>query len=363
MNDTKVRAYDSNPSTAQLGARAENLGAIVMRCGLGLIFLWFGSMKFTSYEATNLSLYVANSPLVGWWHALLGIQGTSYMLGVFEISTGVLLLAGFVKPVLSVIGGAMGVITFLATLSFLFSTPGVAEPLAGGFPALSAAPGQFLLKDVGLLGIPIFILGQSLLRMHCEAMNRGAMGGVADRHASIDESSESLATRGDISAKIFRLGTIVVRYGLALIFLWFGCMKFTSYEATGVAPFIANSPLVDWWHAWLGIQGTSDMLGVIEIATGILLVLYRVAPRAAVVGSAMAIITFLITLSFFFSTPGVAAPMGFPAISGHVGQFLLKDLGLLGISIWLFGQALRASALRRVTMPLAPRATTKMRAA
>lgn len=35
---------------------------------------------------------MANSPLVGWWHATFGIQGTSDMLDVFEIATGVLLL-------------------------------------------------------------------------------------------------------------------------------------------------------------------------------------------------------------------------------------------------------------------------------
>jgi hypothetical protein len=37
------------------------------------------------------------------------------------------------------------------TLTFFLSTPGVAEATAGGFPAISAAPGQFLLKDLGWL--------------------------------------------------------------------------------------------------------------------------------------------------------------------------------------------------------------------
>lgn len=132
---------------------------------------------------------------------------------------------------------------------------------------------------------------------------------------------------------------------------WFGYMKFTSYEATGVAPLIMNSPLVAWWHSVLGIQGASYMLGVIEITTGILLALYRLAPRLSVIGGAMAVATFLITLTFFFTTPGVAAPMGFPAISGDVGQFLLKDAGLLGISIWLPGEALIATTVR-VPMPM-----------
>lgn len=126
-------------------------------------------------------------------------------------------------------------------------------------------------------------------------------------------------------------------------------MKFTSYEATGIAPFIANSPLVSWWHSLLGIQGPSYMLGVIEIATGVLLALYRIAPLASVVGGAMATLTFLITLSVFLTTPGVAAPIGFPAISGDVGQFLLKDAGLLGISVWLLGEALASEARRAHT--------------
>src|SRR5260370_7214873 len=50
---------------------------------------------------------------------------------------------------------------FLTTLSFLFSTPGW-EPSLGGFPALSGAVGQFLLKDVVLLGAAIWSLGEAL---------------------------------------------------------------------------------------------------------------------------------------------------------------------------------------------------------
>ncbi|MDQ2860319.1 MAG: YkgB family protein [Pseudomonadota bacterium] len=324
---TFANPYAAYPASSALGAgaRIESLGEIVMRCGLALIFLWFGAMKFTSVEAAGVAGFVSNSPLVGWWHAAFSIQGTSDMLGVYEIATGVLLLAGFSKPWLSVIGGAMGVITFLITLSFLFSTPGGAEPLAGGFPAISAKPGQFLLKDVGLLGISIFVLGASLVK------------------AQLGEA------RGALGAQILRIGGFVLRYGLALIFLWFGCMKFTAYEATGIAPFIANSPLVGWWHVALGIQGASVMIGLIEIATAVLLALRPVAPLASVVGGAMAVVSFLITFSFFFTTPGVGQPLagGFPAISSVPGQFLLKDIGLLGASIWLLGDALLGWSVRR----------------
>ncbi len=55
----------------------------------------------------------------------------------------------------------MGVMMFLTTLSFLFSTPGW-EPSLGGFPALSVVPGQFLPKDVVLLGAAVWSLGEAL---------------------------------------------------------------------------------------------------------------------------------------------------------------------------------------------------------
>ena len=49
----------------------------------------------------------------------------------------------------------------LTTLSFLVTTPGVWESSLGGFPALSALPGQFLIKDLALLGISLWTLGEA----------------------------------------------------------------------------------------------------------------------------------------------------------------------------------------------------------
>lgn len=160
-----------------------------------------------------------------------------------------------------------------------------------------------------------------------------------------DVSLTSDTSPGGLGPLAMRAGALVMRYGLAIIFLWIGGMKFTAYEAQGIAPFVANSPLVSWWHALLGIQGTAYMLGVYEIATGILLALRPLSARLAAVGGAMAVLTFLITLTFLFTTPGVAAPEagGFPALSAGVGQFLAKDMGLLGISLWLLGDALTAA--------------------
>ena len=146
-----------------IGASLTRFATFGLYLSLAVIFLWVGGMKFTDYEAAGIAPFVMNSPIVGWWHTLLGISGTSTMLGVYEIITGLLLAARLFSPWLSLIGGVMSVVTYLITLSFMITTPGVAEPLAGGFPALSAFPGQFLAKDVALLAISIFCVGESML--------------------------------------------------------------------------------------------------------------------------------------------------------------------------------------------------------
>lgn len=143
------------------------------------------------------------------------------------------------------------------------------------------------------------------------------------------------------------IGALLVTYALALIFVWFGSLKFTQYEAAGIAPLVMNSPLVGWWHSLFGIAGTARVLGVYEILTGLLLAARPFNARLASVGGAMATIAFLITVSFMFSTPGVVQP-GFDnplALSSHPGQFLLKDVVNLAVSIWILFAA-RSEARR-----------------
>ena len=40
------------------------------------------------------------------------------------------------------------------------------------------------------------------------------------------------------------VGRGLARYGLAVVVGWIGLMKFTGYEAEGIRPFVANSPLL-----------------------------------------------------------------------------------------------------------------------
>lgn len=147
----------------------------------------------------------------------------------------------------------------------------------------------------------------------------------------------------ELGARAEPLGVHALRYGLVLILLWIGGMKFTAYEAEGIRPFVENSPFFAWTYPVFGVRGLSSILGVTEIVVGLLIAARSWYPRVSAVGSLAAVGMFLGTLSFLVTTPGtwVSDLGGFPAISA-LGQFLVKDVALLAIAVWSFGEAARA---------------------
>jgi len=137
-----------------------------------------------------------------------------------------------------------------------------------------------------------------------------------------------------------QLGTQVARYGVAIILLAIGILKFTAAEANGIVPLMTTSPLLRWMYEVWSTQGASRVIGTIEIISAIGIASRVFSVRAAIVGSALAVATFVVTLSFFLSAPGVwDAALGFPFLGG-TGQFLVKDIVLLGVSLWSLGESL-----------------------
>jgi uncharacterized membrane protein YkgB len=135
-------------------------------------------------------------------------------------------------------------------------------------------------------------------------------------------------------------GGLLLRYGLVLVVGWIGAMKFTAYEAAGIQPLVASSPIMGWMYRFLSVQGVSNLLGVVEISIAALIALRPLAPRLSAMGSAAAVGMFLTTLTFLFTLPGWEPSLGgFPALSG-AGGFLLKDVILLGAAVWTLGEAL-----------------------
>jgi len=140
------------------------IGGAVIRYGLVGVIGWIGLMKFTRVEAEAIWPLVQHSPLMSWASTALGGRPFSNLVGVAEVTIAALIALRPIAARASALGSALAVGMFATTLSFLLTTPGVWEASLGGFPAITVLPGQFLLKDVVLLGAALWTLGESLAR-------------------------------------------------------------------------------------------------------------------------------------------------------------------------------------------------------
>lgn len=71
--------------------------------------------------------------------------------------------------------------------------------------------------------------------------------------ASTREQNLLLRAQAALLAPVLiHIGTGILRYGLVIVLLWIGGMKFTAYEAAGIAPLEIHSPLVSWAYYLLG---------------------------------------------------------------------------------------------------------------
>ena len=155
----------------------------------------------------------------------------------------------------------------------------------------------------------------------------------------------------NLQALTQRVAAVVLRYGLVLVIVWFAAMKFTHIEAVGIQPLVSKSPLMNWMYRYLSVQQFSTGLGCVELTVALLVALRPVSAKACAIGSLAAVGMFLTTLSFLVSTPAWEPSLGgFPAPSLMVGEFLIKDIVLLGASFWslaeAWGSALEAPRVR-----------------
>ena len=148
------------------------------------------------------------------------------------------------------------------------------------------------------------------------------------------------------------IASVLGRYGLVVVIGWIGALKFANFEAHQIQPLVANSPFMGWLYDFLPVYTFSALLGVVELTAAVLLAIKPFAPKLSLAGSLLAIVLFVSTVSFLFTTPGVAEPAGggFPALS-LIGEFLLKDIPLLGLSFWTLADAIRA-VNRQTTAPV-----------
>src|SRR5579862_5498928 len=91
------------------------------------------------------------------------------------------------------------------------------------------------------------------------------------------------------SLQVEAAGRELARYGLVVVVVWIGLMKFTAYEAEGIRLYVANSPLMSWVYGLMSVRNFSAMLGVVELAIAVLIAARPFSPRASFLGSALAI--------------------------------------------------------------------------
>ena len=159
------------------------------------------------------------------------------------------------------------------------------------------------------------------------------------------------------------IGMILLRLALIIVLVWIGSLKFAKYEAEGIVPLVANSPVMSFfyhypapeyhgnmskegelnqahqqWHERNGSYKFSAGLGVAILFIALLIALHPVLPQVAAVGSFLLILMACTTLSFLVTTPEAWVPAlgdsahGFPYLSG-VGRLIIKDVIMFAAAI------------------------------
>jgi len=155
-----------------------------------------------------------------------------------------------------------------------------------------------------------------------------------------------MGAQSTVDKKLQTAGLSTTRYGLALNLLWIGRLKFEDYEVENIRPLVTSSPLFSRLVTKFGERKLARLIGVTEIATGSLIAAKPFAPRASVLGSLTAVGMFATTLSFLATTPEAWEERhGEPKLS-IAGQFLVKDIVLLGASLLTAAESLQATQHR-----------------
>lgn len=142
----------------------EDLDYHLVRASMVIIFLFFGYQKWFEYEAQVLIPYISNGPLISWMYPVFGVRGASWFLGVSEWLFCALLFWGFWDKRAGILGAIGSTGTFVATVTIIPFMPNGWAESAGGFPAMVGNV-PFLMKDVVLLAVSLYLLKQDVVRL------------------------------------------------------------------------------------------------------------------------------------------------------------------------------------------------------
>jgi uncharacterized membrane protein YkgB len=148
----------------RLGILTEDLDYHLIRASMVIVFFFFGYQKWWAYEAERLIPYISNGPLIFWLYPAFGMRGATWFLGVSEWTFGTLLFLGFWNKRLGILGALGSCATFIGTVTIIPFMPDGWDASAGGFPAMTGNV-PFLMKDIVLLAVSVYLLKQDLARV------------------------------------------------------------------------------------------------------------------------------------------------------------------------------------------------------
>jgi uncharacterized membrane protein YkgB len=131
---------------------------------------------------------------------------------------------------------------------------------------------------------------------------------------------------------------LVTSAGMIVMLLWAGSFKMTAPGAEGIVPLVSNSPLISWHFKLFGPYIGSDLIGLTEWLSAVLLIAGYFKPKAGILGGLVATFIFFTTSTMILTTPG--AIISVPGIHrmrymSNLGLFLFKDVISLGVSLYL----------------------------
>lgn len=159
----------------------------------------------------------------------------------------------------------------------------------------------------------------------------------------------------------------LTRISIFIVMAWIGGLKAYQYEADGIVPFVANSPLMSFFYAkeapeyvdyknpegktvqknidWHKENSTyifSYGLGTVIVIIGILTLLGIWYAKIGLIGGLLTFGMSIVTLTFLITTPEVYVPNlggdfptpqhGFPYLSG-AGRLVIKDVIMLAAGL------------------------------
>ena len=161
------QGYGTISSLVRAAARSRlvtgDLDYHLLRGAMVIVFLFFGYQKWWAYEAERLIPYISNGPLIVWLYPVFGVRGASWFLGASEWTFGTLLFLGFWDKRAGILGALGSTATFIGTVTIIPFMPDGWDQSAGGFPAMTGNV-PFLMKDVVLLAVSLYLLKQDIAR-------------------------------------------------------------------------------------------------------------------------------------------------------------------------------------------------------